>query len=183
MGLQILLHGINHMLKHAIATAALALFALSSGQVMAATATGNFQVRIKIVDACSVVAGSASDIDLGEHAASDTNISGSSAISVTCSKGTPYYIGLAPSNGSTDGAGVMATATAATHNDEVPYQLHSASAAGPIWGNTATSTDAGNGVGGTGNGSAQSIPVYAVAASANYTPDLYADTVTVTVNY
>jgi spore coat protein U-like protein len=66
----------------------------------------------------------------------------------------------------------------------VPYQLTStAGAGGTIWGNTATSTAVGNGVAGTGTGAAQSLTVYATAASANFTPDSYADTVTVNVNY
>jgi spore coat protein U-like protein len=66
---------------------------------------------------------------------------------------------------------------------KVPYQLRSASAAGPVWGNTATPTSTGNGVSGTGNGAARAIPVYATVASANFPPDSYTDTVTVTVNY
>lgn len=171
------------MFKHAIAAAALMVVALSSAQVMAAEATDTFQVRITILKSCSVTAGAASDINLGSVLSTATDTSGTSNISVACSRNTPYYIGLTPSNSNTTGAGVMATSTSATHGDTVPYQLHSVSATGPVWGNTATETAVGNGVGGTGSGAAQSIPVYAVAPSANYTPDSYADTVTVTVHY
>jgi spore coat protein U-like protein len=118
-------------------------------------------------------------------AATALNTSNSNTISVNCSKTTPYYVGLAPSNANTAGAGVMASTTApATNTDKVPYQLTStAGAGGTIWGNTATSTAVGNGVAGTGTGAAQSLTVYATAASANFTPDSYADTVTVNVNY
>ncbi|MBS0318409.1 MAG: spore coat protein U domain-containing protein, partial [Proteobacteria bacterium] len=52
-----------------------------------------------------------------------------------------------------------------------------------IWGNTATATTVGNGVTGTGTGIAQSIPVYAKAPTADFQPDIYTDTVVVTVNY
>jgi spore coat protein U-like protein len=38
-------------------------------------------------------------------------------------------------------------------------------------------------VAGIGTGVAQSVPVFAVAPSANFTPDNYSDIVTVTVNY
>lgn len=113
--------------------------------------------------------------------------SGNSTISVNCSKTTPYFIGLAPSTangGGTGGAGAMSSvANAATNTDKVPYQLNQTSATGPVWGNTATTTTVGNGVAGTGTGVAQTYTVYATAASANFTPDSYADTVTVNVNY
>ncbi|MBU6503769.1 MAG: spore coat protein U domain-containing protein, partial [Burkholderiales bacterium] len=66
---------------------------------------------------------------------------------------------------------------------KVPYQLYSNATLSNVWGNTASSASVGNGVAGTGTGSAQSIPVYAKAPSANYTPDSYSDTVTVNVNY
>lgn len=148
-------------------------------------ATATFQVLITITKACTVTAGSASNINLGSVAATAVNTTGSNTISVNCSKTTPYYVGLAPSNANTAGAGTMASTTApATNTDKVPYQLTStAGAGGTIWGNTATSTAVGNGVAGTGTGLAQSLTVYATAASANFTPDSYADTVTVNVNY
>ena len=115
-------------------------------------------------------------------------MSGSNTISVNCTKSTPYFIGLAPSaaNGGTNsGSGAMAsTGGVAGNTDKVAYQLRStAGASGTVWGNTATTSTVGNGVAGTGNGSAQSHTVYATVPSANYTADSYADTVTVTVNY
>jgi spore coat protein U-like protein len=134
--------------------------------------------------ACVVTAGAASNIQIGPAsgvASSAVNTSGSNNIAISCTKNVPYYIGLAPSNGNTAGAGVMSGT--GSNADKVPYQLHSVSAAGPIWGNTATSRTVGNGVQGTGTGAAQSIPVFATAPSANFTPDTYSDTVTVRVNY
>lgn len=152
-----------------------------------ATTTATFQVLITILKSCSVTAGSASNINLGSVNSDQTNTSGNSTISVNCSKTTPYFIGLAPSTangGGTGGAGAMSSvANAVTNTDKVPYQLNQTSATGPVWGNTATTTTVGNGVAGTGTGVAQTYTVYATAASANFTPDSYADTVTVTVNY
>lgn len=142
---------------------------------------------MKVQSSCAVTAGSASNIDLGPQLSSATALTGTSTISVICSKKTPYFIGLAPSNANTLGLGSMAALNVAPvtgNTDAVPYQLRSATGiAGAIWGNTATATAVGNGVSGTGTGGSQSIPVYATAASANFTPDSYADTVTVTVNY
>lgn len=153
----------------------------------AATATATFQVLITILKACTVTAGSSSNISLGSVNSSATNTTGTSVISATCSKTTPYFIGLSPSTangGTTTGSGSMSSvANSATNTDKVPYQLNQTSATGPVWGNTATTTTVGNGVAATGTGAAQTFNVYATAASANYTPDSYADTVTVTVNY
>lgn len=170
----------NTKLSSAIALAVLGV-AAASAPAIAATATANFQVKMTILKSCSVVAGTASDIDLGSVNADYTGVSsGSNTIHVTCSKTTPYYIGLRPSNNSTTGAGVMSGTGGNT--DQVPYQLAS-DGSGTNWGDTATSTSVGNGVAGLGSGLAQDIPVYATAPSANFTPDTYADTVTVNVNF
>ncbi|AIY41364.1 Sigma-fimbriae tip adhesin [Collimonas arenae] len=162
---------------------------VTGGFVLPATAaspaTATFQVLITIQKACSVTAGAASNINLGTVSSSAVNTTGTNTISVTCSKLTPYYVGLAPSaanGGTTTGSGAMST-TDAISADLVPYQLNQTSATGPVWGNTATSTTVGNGVAGTGTGLPQSLNVYATAASANFTPDSYADTVTVNVNF
>ncbi|KLV67072.1 hypothetical protein SK36_01791 [Citrobacter sp. MGH106] len=78
---------------------------------------------------------------------------------------------------------MSSVANAATNSDKVPYQLNQTSATGPVWGNTATTTSVGNGVASIGTGQGQNFTVYATAPSANFTPDDYADTVTVNVNY
>ncbi|MCB8876872.1 Csu type fimbrial protein [Acidisoma silvae] len=152
----------------------------------ASPATATFQVTMTITKACVVTAGTGSKIALGSVTATAVNTKGSNAITVACSKTTPYYIGLAPSNASTTGAGTMTTSDALAGNtDKVPYQLYSDSSYSVVWGNTATSTTVGNGVSGTGTGIANtsSLTVYAEAPSADYTPDAYADTVTVNVNF
>ncbi len=156
------------------------------------TSSGNFPFTVKavVIKSCTVTAGAASNIQLGAASGVDstaTNITGSSSISVTCTGATPYFIGLAPSNNSTTGAGIMAAMNVAPvtgNTDTVPYQLRSTTGmGGSIWGNTATATAVGNGVAGTGTGLAQTIPVYATTPSANFTPDSYQDTVTVNVRY
>ncbi|MBK7282410.1 MAG: spore coat U domain-containing protein [Burkholderiales bacterium] len=143
-----------------------------------------FDVSATVIKSCTVTAGAASDIQIGPASGvpvDAVNSSGTNSIGVTCSGGTAYFIGLKPSNNNTAGLGAMSGTGANT--DKVPYQLRSVSASGPIWGNTATATSVGNGVAGIGTGVAQSVPVFAVAPSANFTPDNYSDIVTVTVNY
>lgn len=171
--------------KTLFAVAAFAFVGAASAAPNPATAT--FQVLLKIQKSCAVTAGTASNIDLGTVDASATNLAGNNTISVNCANKTPYFIGLAPSNANTLGAGTLGPLNIAPvtgNTDVVPYQLRSATGvAGAIWGNTATGTVVGNGVSGTGNGSAQSITVYATVPSANFTADSYRDTVTVNVNY
>lgn len=167
------------MLRASIVAGAATIAAASPA--MAATETAQFEVRLEIQAACSVVAGSASDINLGGHASTATALSGTNDITVNCSPNTPYFIGLLPSNADNNGAGEM---TAAGSSDEVPYQLRSAAgASGTIWGNTASASSVGNGVSGVGSGADQTIPVYVTVDSANFTPASYRDTVTVAVNF
>lgn len=158
------------------------LAATATGVAVADNKTSTFQVVINVAKACSVTAGTASNINFGTVDSSATGLSASSNISVTCSKTTPYNVGLQPSNSSTTGGGVMRADTGGV-TDTVAYQLRSVSATGPVWGSTATETAVGNGVAGTGTGAAQTIPVFATVASANVTPGTYRDTVTVQVNY
>ena len=171
--------------KTLLAVAAFAFMGVASAAPNPATAT--FQVLLKIQKSCAVTAGSGSKIDLGTQDASATNLAGTSNISVNCANKTPYFIGLAPGNNDTLGAGKLLALNVAPvtgNSDTILYQLRSTTGvAGTIWGNTATGTAIGNGVSGTGNGSAQSIPVFVTVPSANFTPDSYRDTVTVNVNY
>lgn len=138
-----------------------------------------FNVTATVDKNCSVTAGA--NLDLGTVPANATNISGSTSISVTCSNTTPYYIGLRPSNNNTAGAGTMKSAVS-SNTSTVGYQLYQPTG-GAIWGDTATSTSAGNGVAGSGNGTAKTYTVNATAPSADFQPDTYTDTVTVHVNY
>lgn len=152
-------------------------------------ATATFEVRLTVLKACSVVAGSASDIDfLTQDANATANLQSNKDITVTCSKGTAYTIGLTPSNSDTTGAGTMAAQNVLPvtgNTDAVPYQLRStAGLTGTVWGNTNTSGSVvGNGVAGTGDGLAKTHTVYATVPSTNFTPDAYKDTVTVSVRY
>ena len=141
-----------------------------------------FLVSATVVKGCQITAGAASDINLGAVPYGSSNLAANNNIHVTCSGGTPYHVGLRPSNGHSAGAGVMSGSGGNT--DQVRYQLRQAPGpAGAVWGNTATAAVLGNGVAGTGNGLPRSIPVYVTVPSTSYAPDQYSDTVTVTVHY
>ena len=168
-------------LRRALALAALGV--VSTPTVTWASATSStFQVTLTIQKACTVTAGSSSNIALGNQPATATNVLGNNTITVNCSKTTPYFVGLAPSNANTTGSGTLAGTGANT--DQVPYKLSSTvGPSGTVWGNTATAIAVGNGVSGTGTGANQTITVYVTVPSANFTPDTYTDTVTINVNY
>jgi spore coat protein U-like protein len=142
-------------------------------------ASSTLSASATIVNACTVTSSSA--LALGTVSAAASGVSGSTAISINCSSGTAYYVGLSPSNGNVAGLGALSGT--GINTDKPAYQLHSVSNAGPVWGNTATATSVSNGVAGTGTGSAQTLTTYATLPSANYTPDSYSDTVTVNVNF
>jgi spore coat protein U-like protein len=168
------------MIKAAM-LAGIAGAAAASPAMANSPATAQFEVRLEIQAACSVLAGKGSNIDLGAHASTATGLESKSQITVNCSPNTPYFIGLMPSNSDDNGKGAL---TSASSKDEVPYQLRSgAGKGGAIWGNTASAKEVGNGVAGVGIGADQTIPVYVTVDSANYTPASYSDVVTVAVNF
>jgi spore coat protein U-like protein len=134
-----------------------------------------FNVLATVAKQCTVTPNG--NISMGAVNSTATNTTSSNTLSVACSNGTAYTVGLVPSNSSTTGSGVMVTSP--SNGDQVPYQLSStAGPNGTVWGSAST-----NQVAGTGNGSATSYTVYATVPSANYTPGNYADTVTVNVTY
>ena len=172
------------MKKILIASAAAALTTAVLAAPAVSPATTQFDVLLKVVSACTV--SSNANVSFGSvDSFAATNISANAnAITVNCSKGTKYTIGLTPSNNSTTGGGVMKSQNLSTV-ETVAYQLHSVSATGPNWGNGNTSgTAAGNGISGTGTGAAVNHMVYATVADATaVSPDDYKDTVQVSVRY
>lgn len=163
-------------------TTATAFVTLNPGLLLPPTTCGDtvaaklpFTVSATVSKQCNIT--SATDISFAPARATGRNLTASNTVGVACSNNTPYTIGLQPSNGNTTGNGVM-TGTG-PNTDKVPYQLSSTPGpSGTVWGNTSLNTVTGNGTGTT-----TSYPVYATVPSANYTPDNYADTVTIAVTY
>jgi len=152
------------------------------------TTTGTFTVSLTVNKTCAVTTSSSSNIAFSAVNSGGTATSSNGSFSVNCSNGTPFYVGLAPQNVSSNtGAGTMKGAIG-SNNNTITYQLYQNSGLNNVWGNTATSTSAGNGVSGTGAGmsasKAVSETVYAaVTGSTDVTPDTYSDTVTINVNF
>lgn len=121
------------------------------------------------------------DADLGVAPAGRGAVLGSTTIAVRCPTGTAFNIGLRPSNGNNNGAGTLQGTSGAA--DTLAYQLRQGSATGAVWGNTASASGPGNGVGGTGNGAEQTFPVFVSVPNTNARPGTYRDTVIVTVHF
>lgn len=147
---------------------------LMPGSARAQTATGSFNVTATVGSTCSV---SASNVAFGAYTASQIDASG--AVSVTCTNGTSYAVGL--------NAGTGTAATVATRRMTGPssqtliYSLYQDSLRTTPWGNT-VGIDT---VAGTGSGATQTLNVYGRVPAAQLTVGAgsYADTITVTVSY
>ncbi len=136
------------------------------------TATAQFSVTATIVKDCTV---SATNLAFGNYTGAVN--SSTSTVSVTCTSGTTYTVGL--SAGGATGATVttrqMQNGSALLH-----YGLFSNSGHTTNWGNTSGT----NWVSGTGSGSSQGITVYGQIPAAQYVkPGSYTDTITVSVTY
>jgi spore coat protein U-like protein len=142
----------------------------------AATAVGSLGVTITIAKTC--VVGTSTPVDFGLRTLLTSDIDADGALSVTCTTGTTYDIGLGAGTGS--GASVASRLMTGPLSATVTYQLYRNPARSQNWGET-VGTDT---LAGTGSGLAQSIPVYGrVGSQTTPGPGTYNDTVTVTVTY
>ena len=123
--------------------------------------------------ACSV---SASPVAFGTVTSLAANIDAAGTISVNCSTGASYTVGL---DGGVNGGTSATSRKMANGSNRVTYGLYRDSARSQGW-----YTDTGTTYAGTGNGTAQVINVYGrVPAQPSPTPGNYGDTVTVTLTY
>ena len=179
------------MFKNAITAASLLIVAGFSGHAMAATtSTSTFLAKITITSTCDVTTTAPTEMNFGtEVAGANNNVSAQSTITVKCSKGTPYDIGLTPATSQTGtsagaGKGLMNAQNVSPttgNTDQVPYELYSDNAHSKAWGdqvNTNTVHSTGQGLTVT-----DTHTVYGVVPSTDFTPDSYQDTVTVTLTY
>jgi len=144
--------------------------------VLAATATGSFQVTLTLQAECRLT--SAADLAFGTSGVIQSAINATSNIGVQCTNTTPYNVGLSAGAGS--GATVATRKMTSGAGATVNYSLYRDTARTQVWGNT-VSTDT---VSGTGNGAVQTLTVYgSVPAQTTPAAGNYTDTVQVTVTY
>jgi spore coat protein U-like protein len=119
---------------------------------------------------------SAADIGFGSQGLLTANIDQTGAISVTCTAGTTYNVGLDDGH---QNAGPTGRAMALGGN-KVGYGLYRDGSRSQVWG----STIATNTVGGTGTGAAQNLTVYArVPPQVTPPAGTYSDVIVVTITY
>lgn len=155
------------------ATIALALTV--AGPSFAATATGTFAVTATVVKACSI---SATALAFGNYDPTvGTPDDATSTISVHCTNGTQYNVGL--NAGTAPGASVTSRKMSAGAN-VLNYSLYQDSGRATNWGNT-VGTDT---LSGTAAASPASLTVYGRIPSGQNVPvGNFTDTITATITY
>jgi spore coat protein U-like protein len=153
-----------------------------AGLASAATVTSTFNVTATVLKNCLV---SSANLGFGNYTPNTGALSGSSSITVRCTKTTPYTVAL---NAGTTAGGTLAQRLLANGADTLQYNLFTTAAFATVWGDGTGGTAT---VGGTGNGvsvaSAQTLTVHGSlpdnATNQDAPPGSYSDTITVTVTY
>jgi spore coat protein U-like protein len=134
--------------------------------------TAVLTITVILQTACAI---NASNLNFGAYTGAVVNAT--SALTVQCTSGTAYNVGLDP--GQTSGATVT-TRQMVNGSNKLNYTLYSDSGRTTNWGNT-VGTDT---VAGTGSGATQSLTVYGrITAGQSPPPGSYTDTITATLTY
>jgi len=148
---------------------------LLAATVIQAAETTTFDVKLVITESCDITAAAATDVDFGTEVRSSLQDDATGTLTVNCSSGTPYAIGLSDGGNALSGQRRMyAGAT-----DYVPYELYREAGRSSRWGNTGVSDR----VAGTGTAASQVISVYGRVPSLNFAAGSYADVITATITY
>lgn len=143
---------------------------------LAATATDTMTVSATVQSACIV---SASALSFGSYnPTAATNTDATTTLSITCTSGTSYTVGLSAGNGS---GATVSSRKMTNGSNTLDYSLFQDASRSTNWGNTpGTDTPASA----TAGASAASLTVYGrIVAGRNVPAGTYTDSVTVTVNY
>jgi len=157
-----------------VALAAVAVL-MSARTVDAATATGSLSITASVANSCAV---SALALTFGQYDAAGTSLlNGSTTITVLCTVGTAYNVGLNAGTGT--GATVTTRKLTASANT-LNYTLYQDTGRTTIWGNTiGTNTVAGvYAIGQQPHGVYGQIPAGQIVPAGTYN-----DTITVTITY
>lgn len=164
-----------------ITAATLAFMVSDHARAQAASATGQFNVTITIQKQCTFAV--PSTINFGTIGATDlktTTTTSTQPYSVTCSKGTGYTLGFSSANDLSSGSSTHQMKGTGQNSDVIQYNLFDATSnsATPLSASTSVISD-------TGTGAAQSktIKAQVVNYTTAVTPDVYTDTVTMTITY
>ena len=149
----------------------------------AATATGSLTVQITVTASCTISAATLNFGTLGGTAVIASATNASANVSVTCTSGSPYSIGM--DNGA-NASGSQRRMKSGTNF--LNYNLYVDSGLTNAWTTASSSTTCSTANScylGTGSGSTQTVPVYGrmPAVGSAPPPGTYSDTVTMTITY
>ena len=159
----------------ALATAAAAI--CLPAPAIASTVGGSLATSATVTANCTV---STTPLAFGNvDSTSASNVDATGGLSITCTNGSAWTASAGVGAGS--GAS-YASRKMTAGSDLLNYNIYTSAARTTVWGDGTASTGT---IGGTGNGSAQSVTVYGrVAGGQNGVPvGSYADTVAVTITY
>jgi spore coat protein U-like protein len=167
------------------AVAALFLWpmAVCENAAEAGTATANLTVQVTITASCTI---NTATLDFGSNAGTtliSSAINAATTVSVTCTNGSPYSIGM--NNGANASGSQRRMASGANF---LNYNLYTDAARLNAWTTAAsnsTCTTTNSCFLGTGSGSAQSVNIYGTVPSVGTAPPagVYTDTVTMTITF
>ncbi|MCP4184438.1 MAG: spore coat U domain-containing protein [Hyphomicrobiales bacterium] len=133
-----------------------------------------FNVHANIVSACTV---QASNLNFGSVGVLSSNVDATNTISVNCSTGTPYTIGL---DGGLSGATNPALRNMTSGTSSINYGIFQDSSHSIPWGNSTGS----NTISSVGNGTRQNYTAFGrVQIQSTPPPGTYTDTIIVTMTY
>lgn len=159
---------------HRIIAAAIAA-SFGSGSALAADVDTTFDVQIVIEAACIVSADPL--LDFGTAGLLNTAVDSTADLSVLCTEGVDYDIGLSAGD---NGGGVTTARAMVNGAHDITYDLYVNPGRTTHWGDIIDT----NTVGSTGTGANQTFTVYGRVPVQDTPPaGTYADTITVTVTY
>ncbi len=158
------------------------MLAIRPFEAGAGTATANLTVTLTITGSCTI---GASTLNFGSDAGTSlltTALTANTTVSVTCTNGSPYAIGMGQGSYYSSG-NRMENGT-----NYIPYALYQNSSLTTPWTTAASSTTCtttGDCYLGTGNGTAQTVTIYGQVPTVAVAPapGSYSDTVTMTIMY
>jgi len=163
--------------------ALIAWHVLGAAIAQAGTATANLTVQMTITASCAINAATLTFPSTAGTSLTSAAVTANTTVSVTCTNGSPYSIGMGQGNNYSGGSNRMVSS-----GNYLPYGLYVDSGYTHPWTTGASNsscTVANDCYLGTGTGSAQSVPIYGqVPTTATApTPGAYADAVLMTVTY
>ncbi|WP_439070495.1 spore coat U domain-containing protein (plasmid) [Serratia nevei] len=167
------------MMKYAPLAAVVGVLAgVLMAPAQADTDTQSFKVKLTVTSTCDIHTTAATDVDFGSHTSTEGAVTADGALSVNCTNGTAYQIGLDNGENYAGGSRNMKNTSG---SETVAYTLWKDAGRAQPWGNTLDNDT----LAGTGSGVAQVIPVYGKVelSTQNLKAASYEDKVTATVTY